>query len=95
VVTAEDAGAYKPDVRPFELALEAMATTRERVLHVAQSLFHDIRPAKELGFLCVWVNRRAGMNGSGATPSVELGSESRPDMVVPDLRSLVSLMGLR
>lgn len=95
VVTAEHAGAYKPDPRPFELAVEAMATGRERVLHVAQSLFHDIVPAKELGFPCVWVNRRAGMNGSGATPPVELTSDSRPDMVVPDLRSLASLMGLR
>lgn len=94
VVTAEHAGAYKPDPRPFELAIEATDTSQTRVLHVAQSLFHDILPAKSLGFPCVWVNRRAGMNGSGATPEVDVDSASRPDMVVPDLRSLASLMGL-
>lgn len=95
VVTAERAGAYKPDPRPFEVAVEVMGTTRERMLHVAQSLFHDIVPAKDLELSCVWVNRRAGRNGAGATPRVELGSEQRPEMVVPDLRSLASLMRLR
>lgn len=94
VVTAEHARAYKPDPRPFELAVEAMGTAPGRVLHVAQSLFHDIVPAKGLGFPCVWVNRRAGKEGSGATPDVDLSSDGRPDMVVPDLRSLASLMGL-
>ncbi len=95
VVTAERARAYKPDPRPFEVAIAAMATPPERVLHAAQSLFHDVAPARKLGFRCVWVNRRAGGDGSGATPEPEPGSDARPEVVVPDLCSLASLMGLR
>jgi 2-haloacid dehalogenase len=57
------------------------------VLHVAQSLFHDIAPARALGFGTVWVNRRAGRAGSGATPP----SAARPDLEVPDLATLARL----
>lgn len=43
------------------------------------------------------MNRRAGKDGSGATPDPdpEPGSDARPEVVVPDLRSLASRMGLR
>ena len=41
VVTAEDARAYKPSVAPFDLAFETIDVSRERILHAAQSLFHD------------------------------------------------------
>jgi len=55
VVTAEDVGAYKPDRRMFDAALSAIDGAR--VLHVAQSLFHDIAPASELGLDTVWIRR--------------------------------------
>jgi 2-haloacid dehalogenase len=57
------------------------------LVHVAQSLFHDIGPAKDLGITTVWVNRRSGRPGVGATPP----SAARPDYEVPDLRGLVAL----
>ena len=57
-----------------------------RFLHVAQSLFHDVAPARALGFTCVWVNRRHGRPGGGATAP----SNAVPDLEVPDLRSLVA-----
>src|SRR5215510_909603 len=60
VVTAEQARSYKPAPAHFELALRRMNVARERVLHVAQSLYHDIGPAKALGLATVWVNRRRG-----------------------------------
>lgn len=90
VVTAEDARAYKPDPRPFRLALERLGVERRRVIHVAQSLFHDIVPAKGLGLAAVWVNRRAGKGGPGATPPVASGH--RPDLEVPDLAALAGLL---
>ena len=55
VVTAEDVGAYKPDPRMFEAARRALDGAR--VLHVAQSLYHDIAPASSLGLDTVWIQR--------------------------------------
>jgi 2-haloalkanoic acid dehalogenase type II len=90
VVTAEEVGAYKPDVRMFLSALavlEEMGVGRDQVLHVAQSLYHDHKPAKELGLATAWINRRRGREGSGATPPV---SGVQPDMVVASLAELVA-----
>ena len=87
VVTAQQAGAYKPSIKMFELAFERIGLPRERILHVAQSIYHDIIPAKSLGLATVWVNRRQDKEGSGATPP----AEGKPDLEVPDLATLASL----
>ena len=63
VITAEQVGSYKPNPAHFHEALRRLELPRDRVLHVAQSLFHDIGPANALGFETVWVNRRAGAEG--------------------------------
>lgn len=87
VVTAEDAGAYKPSLAPFELAFATFDVPRERILHVAQSLFHDHVPAKELGLTTVWVDRRHDREGFGATPQ----AVAEPDLIVPDMVTLAAL----
>ena len=56
VITAQDVGVYKPDARMFRAALAAVGG-RKRVLHVAQSLFHDIAPASSLGLDTAWIRR--------------------------------------
>ena len=56
---------------------------RERILHVAQSLFHDHVPAKHLGMTTVWIDRRGDAEGEGATPP----ASAAPDMTFPDMRS--------
>ena len=84
VVTAQQARAYKPSLRPFEIAFARIDAPRDRILHVAQSLFHDHVPAKALGLTAVWVDRRAGRAGSGATPP----ASARPDLTVPDIATL-------
>ena len=89
VVTAQQAGAYKPSRRNFELLLERAGAPRERVLHVAESLFHDVAPARALGLATVWVDRRAGQEGSGATPS----ATATPDARVESLAALADLLG--
>ena len=88
VTTAQQVRSYKPGIAHFRTALSRLALPPAEVLHVAQSLFHDVAPAKSLGMTTVWVNRRAGRPGFGATPP----AEARPDLEVPDLRSLVALV---
>ena len=87
VITAQQARGYKPRRENFELAFERIDIPRERILHVAQSLFHDHVPAKALGMTTVWIDRRQGREGFGATPP----AEARPDLVVPDMRSFAAL----
>jgi 2-haloacid dehalogenase len=87
VITAQQARSYKPSERTFELAFERIGVPRERILHVAQSLFHDHVPAKRLGMTTAWVNRRHDRPGSGATPP----AAATPDMAVPDMATLAHL----
>jgi 2-haloacid dehalogenase len=87
VITAQQARSYKPSHRNFELLLSTVEVPRQRVLHIAQSLFHDHAPAKELGMATVWIDRRHDREGAGATPP----AEAAPDLVLPDLRSLAEL----
>ena len=89
VVTAQQVESYKPAPAHFHEVLRRLDLPIDRVLHVAQSLYHDIAPAKALGFTCVWVNRRSGRDGSGATrPAV-----AAPDLELPDLGSLATMSG--
>jgi 2-haloacid dehalogenase len=82
VITAEQVGAYKPSTRGFEEAFSRIHLPRERILHVAQSLFHDHVTAKRLGLSTVWIDRRSG-RGGGATPP----AEAKPDATFPDMAS--------
>ena len=84
VVTAQQVGSYKPSFRNFEAAQKRMNLLPEEILHVAQSLFHDIAPANELGLANVWVNRRSAVRGFGATPP----AEATPNLEVADLKTL-------
>jgi 2-haloacid dehalogenase len=71
VITAEDVKAFKPAPNHFEAldeALQELGVPRERLLHVAQSLYHDHVPAKRHGLPSVWINRRHDRPGWGATP---------------------------
>jgi 2-haloacid dehalogenase len=81
VITAQQVGSYKPNTRNFEVAFERIGVPRERILHVAQSLFHDHVPAQRLGLSTAWINRRHGRPGSGATPPAEV----TPDFEAPDM----------
>ncbi|HEY7625680.1 MAG TPA: HAD family hydrolase, partial [Ilumatobacteraceae bacterium] len=77
VITAEDVGSYKPRRGHFDRLfeeLEKLGVPRERLVHVAESLFHDHQPAAALGLPSVWIHRRHGKGGTGATaePSSEV-----------------------
>lgn len=67
VVTAEDVRSYKPGHAHFERLLSQHAEPG-RVVHVAQSLFHDGVPTGELGIAYVWINRYSDANTTGVRP---------------------------
>jgi 2-haloacid dehalogenase len=90
VITAQQAQSYKPALNNFHLAFERLGLPKDKILHVAQSLFHDIAPAKSLGLATAWVNRRHALGGFGATPPAQV----QPDLEVPDLQTLAKLIGL-
>jgi 2-haloacid dehalogenase len=87
VVTAQQARGYKPRPDNFLFAFERIDVPRERILHVAQSLFHDHEPAKALGMTTVWIDRRHGREGFGGTPP----AQAKPDLTVPDMRTFAEL----
>lgn len=70
IVTAEDVGSYKPQLGHFNRLfeeLERLGVARDRLVHVAESLFHDHQPANALGLPSVWIDRRHDKGGAGAT----------------------------
>jgi len=87
VITAQQAKSYKPSLNNFHLAFERIGVPKPKILHVAQSLFHDIVPAKALGLSTVWINRRHHQGGFGATPP----AQAQPDLEVPDLQTLAGI----
>jgi len=86
VVTAQQAGSYKPSHRNFELLLERIAVPRDDLLHAAESLYHDVAPARELGIANVWVNRR--QNKPAAATRV---ATVRPDLEVASIGELAQV----
>jgi 2-haloacid dehalogenase len=84
VITAEQAQAYKPSLRIFELALQITGETPAHILHVGQSLYHDVIPAQSLGLSTVWVNRPSPRPNAGAVKVVA----ATPDLEVHTLAEL-------
>ena len=75
-IVAEDVESYKPAHAHWQRFFESTTAERDSHAHVAASLFHDIKPARELGLRSVWINRL----GEKAEPS--------PDRELPDLSAL-------
>jgi 2-haloacid dehalogenase len=92
VVTAEDARSYKPSHRNFELAISTIGVPADKILHAAESLRHDVVPAKEIGLSVIWVNRSRGRGGQ-ATASGNIDTVMvKADAEVPDMASLAELL---
>jgi 2-haloacid dehalogenase len=87
VVTAQQVGSYKPDPANFAFAFARIPVPRERILHVAQSLYHDHVPAKALGMSTAWIDRRHDKPGSGATPP----ADAEPDLRSPSMAAFADL----
>lgn len=89
VTTAQEARCYKPGLEIFRLALGKAGVAKGRILHVGQSAYHDVLPAKSLGLATVWVRRPSPRAGIGAVKP----AAGQPDLEVPDLATLASLAG--
>jgi 2-haloacid dehalogenase len=89
IITAQQAGCYKPCMRMFKLAEDRIGVNREQWLHVGQSIYHDVIPAQSLGIATVWVNRRSPRPGAGAAKA----AVAKPDLEVPDLQTLAKMAG--
>ncbi len=90
IITAQEVGSYKPDPRNFEYLISELADMgieKKKILHTAQSLFHDIAPAQAAGLHTVWVNRRQGKADGGATAAPT--HSVTPDFEVASLEEFV------
>ena len=83
IITAEDVGGYKPADAHFDeldRTIAGLGIDRSELLHVAQSLFHDHGPARRRGMRSVWINRRGGRIGTGASAT----GSTEPDIAASD-----------
>ena len=91
VYTAQDIGSYKPDPANFSYMIEALARDgidKGRVLHTAESLYHDHLPARRAGLATCWIHRRHDRGGFGAThPPAE---EVTPDFRFESLAAMAA-----
>lgn len=74
IVTAEDVRSYKPGKAHFLTARQRIGNARW--LHAAQSNFHDIVPANELGIANAWINRHHEAPLPGGKPTYEFADLS-------------------
>jgi 2-haloalkanoic acid dehalogenase type II len=73
IYTAQDIGAYKPDPRNFTYLIDRLREqdiAKGKILHVAQSLFHDHAPANAAGLASAWIDRRQDAERPGTTAPV-------------------------
>ncbi|MGF6542178.1 haloacid dehalogenase type II [Paraburkholderia youngii] len=98
IITAEDVGSYKPSPRNFEYMLQKLdqrGIRKGKILHTAESLFHDHKPANEFGLASCWIYRRHSQPGFGATmdpgskPNIDFRFNSMADFVDAHREALV------
>ncbi|MFK7964325.1 MAG: HAD hydrolase-like protein [Burkholderiaceae bacterium] len=83
VITAEQAGAYKPARQVFDFAHAALGVSQADLLHVCASPHLDLAAAREMRFRCIWVNR-----GTKREPLPDY----TPDVEVSDLGAVVGIL---
>jgi FMN phosphatase YigB (HAD superfamily) len=81
-VTAEEVGSYKPSLGHWREFMKRTGAREGQVLHVAQSVFHDIEPAEKMGLADAWINRY----GQALPPDIH------PLFISDDLANLVRLL---
>jgi 2-haloacid dehalogenase len=84
VFTSEEIRNYKPSLKVFRYVIEELGIDRSEILHVAQGFDYDIRPAHEMGWKKIWINRRGLTGDPGYEPYEEL----------PDLTGVPGIIGI-
>jgi 2-haloacid dehalogenase len=82
VITAQQAGAYKPAPRLFDYAHQQLGVTKDEVVHICASPMLDHTAARDMGFRCVWIDRGTGR---------QLLPDYCPDAILPSLDHVLSL----
>ena len=82
VITAQQAGAYKPDPQLFDYAHQQLGVSREQVVHICASPTLDHTAARDMHFRCVWIDRGTGR---------QLLPDYRPDAILNTLDQVVPL----
>jgi len=85
VVTAQQAS-YKPSRHNFQVLLDRLGITCDRLLHAAESFYHDVAPARQMGIATVWVNRRQGRPAAASRLA-----DVKPDFEVATIQQLARL----
>ncbi|KAJ0124039.1 hypothetical protein J7T55_012512 [Diaporthe amygdali] len=84
IITAQDVGSYKPDLRNFRYLLKEVdqkfGVSKDEVLQTAQSQYHDHRPAKETGIRSSWIVRPGAIMGNRASPIYDWKFDTLGDM---------------
>jgi 2-haloacid dehalogenase len=91
IITAQDVGSYKPSPQNFEALLDEarrLGVGPGKLLHVAQSLFHDHVPAQRIGLRSVWINRHHDRPGAGAT--LPPATDVHPDAEFPSMAAFAA-----
>ena len=81
-ITAEDVGSYKPSLGHWNRFFEEYKVGKDETLHVAQSLYHDIRPCTKVGVANAWINRYAEVKPANINPV----------WIFPDLAGLLKVL---
>jgi 2-haloacid dehalogenase len=76
-ITAQDARSYKPARGHWRLFEERTGAGKANTVHVAASLYHDIRPTTAWGYRNIWIARR-----------IEPLRGAQPTVILPDLTLL-------
>lgn len=82
VITAQQAGAYKPDRRLFDHAHQQLGVSLDQVVHICASPHLDHAAARDMGFRCVWIDRGTGR---------QLLADYTPDAILPTLDGVPGL----
>ena len=91
--TPDETGTEKPDPAFFEQVfafVEAEGGSRDQILHVAQSQYHDIGVSRRLGLANCWIERRHAQPGHGGTIAPE--SFTEPDFHFTSLAALADAL---
>jgi 2-haloacid dehalogenase len=92
ICTAQDIGSYKPAASNFQFMIECVkrefGVDRERILHTAQSLYHDHAPARACGLANCWIDRQRLSQGGGWGATAAVSERPQVDYLYFSLAEL-------
>lgn len=79
IITAQDVGSYKPDLRNFDAlfaSLSELGIEKHQLLHVAESMNHDVVPANKVDLEVVWIDRGSNTGRPRASGELPEGAKT-------------------